>query len=227
LAQWRVHLQGKQFDLDELREILANNDPTIIQDDSNYYLISAEWNQSHDSTDIHNRAKEFVGLLENAAYLDSNETAPFSVGGTIRIDDDGRKHHFLVAERGDYVMVGERARLILTPNNVPVENIEEHSLIKTLRVSMRSAVVSDALRFYRQGDWFGLYKAYELVSDDVGGKREILSRKWISESTLNRFGQMAQSREVLGDDARHASRRFKPPANPMSLPAAKEVIATA
>jgi hypothetical protein len=79
LAQWRVHLQGKQFDLDELREILANNDPTIIQDDSNYYLISTEWNQSHDFTDIHNRAKEFVGLLENAAYLDSNETAPFSV----------------------------------------------------------------------------------------------------------------------------------------------------
>ena len=59
MPQWRVHLTGQQFDLEWLREIFANNDPTIIQDDSNY--------------------------LENAAYLHSKETAPLTIGIVVRI----------------------------------------------------------------------------------------------------------------------------------------------
>ena len=112
MPQWRVHLQGEQFDLEELREILANIDPTIIQEDSDYYLISTEWNQSEDSTDIHNRAKEFTKLLEDAAHLHSSDTGPLTIGGIVRIGDDGRKHRILMAETGDYVLVGERAQLL-------------------------------------------------------------------------------------------------------------------
>lgn len=71
-----------------------------------------------------------------------------------------------------------------------------------------------------------LYKAYELVSDEVYGKREIISRKWVSETSLNRFSQMAQSRAGLGDEARHASKKYKAPAEPMSLAEAKNIIGT-
>ena len=237
MPQWRVHLQGEQFDLEELREVLANIDPTIIQDDSDYYLTSTEWNQSEDFTDIHNRAKEFTKLLEDAAHLHSSNTGPLTIGGIVRIGDDGRKHRILMAETGDYVLVGERAQLLLTPqNHTPVQ---EHSLTKTLRVSVRSPVVRDAIHFYRRGDWVNFYKVYELIKDDVYSRcspaagrhsrknkpdREITSRNWISEKALSRFKGTAQSRDAVGDDARHASHQYKGPAKAMSLSEAKDLI---
>jgi hypothetical protein len=59
------------------------------------------------------------------------------------------------------------------------------------------------------------------VRDDVNGEKEILSRNWISKPSLKRFTQMAQSREGLGNDARHASKKYKPPAKALSLREAK------
>jgi hypothetical protein len=41
---------------------------------------------------------------------------------------------------------------------------------------------------------------------------------------LDRFSQMAQSRAGLGDDARHASKKYKPPAKSLSLTEAKNII---
>jgi len=82
-------LQGEQFDLQELKEILLGHDPSIIQDGGSFYLRSKKWDQLNDAGEIHNRAKEFIQALENAAYLHFRDTAPLTIGGVIKIDDDG------------------------------------------------------------------------------------------------------------------------------------------
>jgi hypothetical protein len=227
LAQWRVHVQGEQIDLKELRDILAANDPAIIEDGNNFYLTSKAWNQSDDATAIHNRAKEFIQLLEDAAYFHFRDTAPLKIGGVVRIDDSGVKHHFIIAEVGKITLRGARVRAVATvggPGNQPSK--QEHLVTRLLRASKKNSNVQDALKFYRNGNWFNLYKVYELVKDDVNGEKEILSRKWISKTSLKRFTQMAQSRAGLGDDARHASKKYKPPAKAMSLTEAKTIIGT-
>ncbi|MDP9458250.1 MAG: hypothetical protein M3Q60_21300 [Actinomycetota bacterium] len=40
----------------------------------------------------------------------------------------------------------------------------------------------------------------------------------------SRFTGTAQSREELGDEARHASEKYKPPTNPMSLNEARAFV---
>jgi len=227
MAQWRVHVQGEQFDLEELREILADHDPTIIQDDSNFYLTSKEWTQSHDAREIHRRAKEFIQLLEDVAYFHSKDTAPLTIGGVVRIEDDGLRQDILIANKGSLTFHGDRPKATATVtggDNRPVQVTQKHQVIKNLRMYEQNAVVRDALKFFREGDWVSFYKVYELVRDEVHGDHEIVSRNLISKKSLKRFTQMAQSREGLGDDARHASKKFKPPAKAMSLTEAKNTI---
>jgi hypothetical protein len=43
MAEWRVQLQGDQFDLQEIKEILLGHDPCIIEEGSNFYLTSKVW----------------------------------------------------------------------------------------------------------------------------------------------------------------------------------------
>jgi len=229
LAEWRVHVQGDQLHLETLRETLANYDPSIIREGNDYYLISKEWNQLDDARTIHNRAEEFVRLVENAHYLHSRDIAPLTIGAVVRIDDDGRQHHVLIAAHGTLNVNLQPVRLRATgtttaPDKELSQETAEHQLIRFLRAAQKKSDVRDAQRFYRKGDWNGLYKAYELVRDDVNGEKQILSRKWILRTELKRFTQMAQSRAGLGDDARHASKKYTRPAKPMSLLEAKEII---
>jgi hypothetical protein len=225
MAQWRVQLQGEQFDLQELKEILLGNDPCILEEDSNFYLTSKAWNKLGESREVHDQAKDFIQLLENAAYLHFRDTAPISIGGMVRIDDDGRRQHILIAEAGRITLRGVRVKATGTVGEPKaIASGPEHQLIKVLRNSPKDPLVKDALKFYRKGDWVSLYKAYEIVNDAVHGKREIVRRGWIPKESINRFTQTAQSRKALGDEARHASVKFDPPKNPMTINEAKTII---
>lgn len=84
--------------------------------------------------------------------------------------------------------------------------------------------VENALYFFREGTWDNLYKVYEIIRDDTGSEQAIIKKSWGSKPELHRFTQTVQSSEALGNDARHASKRYKPPAQPMSLSEAKSLI---
>jgi hypothetical protein len=224
MGEWRVQLQGEKFDLQELKETLLGHDPCIIEENSNFYLTSKAWDKLKEPREVHSQAKDFNQLLENAAYIHFRDTAPLTIGNIVRIDDDGRKHDILIADAGHLNLRGLRLKATGTVSGPkPIESRAEHLVIKFLRKS-KNPLVKDALRFYRKGDWVSLYKAYEIVSDAVHGKREIVRRGWIPKESINRFTQTAQSRKALGDDARHASVKFHPPKNPMKIDEAKTII---
>jgi len=225
MAEWRVHLQGEQFDLQELKEILLGNDPCIIEEQSNFYLTSKAWDKLESSREVNTQAKAYIQELENAAYLHYKDTTSLTIGGIIRLDDDGTRHHILIAEAGHFNYRGGRVRFMGIASGEPdrIQGRPEHPVLKFLRKS-KNPLVKDALRFYRKGDWVNLYKAYEIVNDAVHGKRELVRRGWITKELLNRFTQTAQSRKALGDDARHASVKFIPPKNPMTINEAKTIV---
>ena len=86
------------------------------------------------------------------------------------------------------------------PAKTQVQAKQEHGLKRYTRLSQQRYDVREALRFFHKGDWYSLYKAYELVSDDVHGRKGILSRNFVSKTSLNRFTQMAHNE----DDEAHA-----------------------
>jgi hypothetical protein len=72
--------------------------------------------------------------------------------------------------------------------------------------------------------WFNLYKVFEIIRDECIGEESLVARNFIPKRDLKRFTQSAQSRELLGDEARHASRKYKPPEIPMTIDEARRLI---
>ena len=61
------------------------------------------------------------------------------------------------------------------------------------------------------------YKAWEVVCDAAGGLHQVVKIGWAAEPDRSRFTGTAQSRDELGDEARHASEKYKAPKDPMTL----------
>lgn len=63
-----------------------------------------------------------------------------------------------------------------------------------------------------------------MACDAADGSHEVVNKGWVLERERNRLTGTAQSRNKLGDDARHASDRFKGPEDPMTLEEAQAFV---
>jgi len=136
MAEWRVLLQGNNFDLQELEKILQDHEPRIIQENGRFYLKSKDWEQLEEAEQVRDRAKPIIGLLDNAAYVHFRDTDPITIGHIVRVDVDGYRQNFVFAEGHLTFHARVRATATVTgPNVQPVESNQEHSIIRILRVS--------------------------------------------------------------------------------------------
>ncbi len=122
-----------------------------------------------------------------------------------------------------------RSRLSGSPTVIdsmgkPVETKTVNGMDQMRRAAIRCQPVAEALHFFKIGDWNSLCKVYEIIKADIGGERALAGKAWLTNGMLKIFTQTAQSRDALGDAARHASRSYPAPAKPMSLVQAKAAL---
>jgi hypothetical protein len=160
-------------------------------------------------------ANEILDRLNGAANVIFSDHENVKVGNPLVIDEQG-KHYSLIAGAAKFRM---RTRAAIKGSD---PSSDASLLQDMLRISDKNESVQLALHFFNNTTWFNLYKIYEVIRYDVGGgeKLNALSNK----SELKRFTQIAQSRASLGDQARHASQKYKPPKKEMSLDEASKLI---
>lgn len=73
-------------------------------------------------------------------------------------------------------------------------------------------------------DWVNLYRIYEFIQANIDGDENIVDRGWWSSNEKDRFKQTANSRDAIGDDARHGQERIPAPDNPMNYSEAKTLV---
>lgn len=108
MAKWLVQSQGESFDLQELKKILSDHDPTIIQDDSGFYLTSKKLDELEEARQVRDLAKHAIGLLDSAYNVHFRDTAPIAIGHITRVDEVGHRHSFLFTE--EHLFLHERFR---------------------------------------------------------------------------------------------------------------------
>ena len=79
--------------------------------------------------------------------------------------------------------------------------------------------VVDALGFFSAQDYwsFHLYKVFEIIQEDAGGKDQLVKRGWATHDLLDGFRAL-HNPELIGPAARHGvetKRSRKRPVNPM------------
>lgn len=229
MPKWLVRLKGERFDLEDFPKLLRSPEVKVVEEDGSFYLESSEFNSLTSAEEVRERGRALIKLINRVTKFNRDNFLGISEDAIIRVEDDGKRHGYLFLEEA--VTIRTRVKVSAQVTVIAADGSEKvttqpSALESLIEVAQKYNVVADALGFYRDGTWSSLYKAYEIIRDDVGGKHQIIKNGWSADSYINRFTQTAQSRAALGDSARHASKKYIPPAQPMTLVEARVLIKT-
>jgi hypothetical protein len=227
MPKWLVRLKGERFDLDDFPKLLRSPEVRVVEENGSFYLESSEFNSLTLAEEVRGRGRALIKLINGVAKFNRDNFLGIFEDAITRVEDDGKRHNFVFLEGGITIRTKVSGQLTVIAADGTEKIATQPSVLESLlEVAQKHNVVADALSFYRDDTWISLYKAYEIIGDDVGGKHQIIKNGWSVDSDINRFTQTAQSRAALGDSARHASKKYIPPAQPMTLMEARVLIKT-
>lgn len=217
MAEWLVKLRGEEYDLELLKAHLGSPSITptvnVTNKEGGYYIRSARFSSITDQELVRERAEELVDHL--------NKVATLLLGtGYSPVEEDG----IFVLDGENLSMVSKSLRVSWSVRGELKQTTPE-GVEKTMKLVLQDPRFEEALHFFMKSNWVNLYKAWEIAGDVAGGGyHQLIKNGWADEPTQGRFTGTAQSREELGEDARHASEKYKPPKSPMSLSEAQDFV---
>ena len=227
--KWKVRITGDNYELEELQKSFSGLEKiSITKENDGFYLSSVLFDTCSSNVEVENKAKDIIAVLNGAKTLE--------LGGNIQIEIDyiefegydGSKQIFtnLIGKshvRGSSDVVIKNSKGEIIEQICPSDNVPNW-----VYLGLSEENIKKALRLYSKehSSWNGLYKIYEIIRDDMGGKKTLVDKGWITQTTIKRFTRTANSPSVSGDDARHGTESTDPPPNPMLFSKARSVIDT-
>ena len=220
MPKWLVRLKGERFDLEDFPKLLRSPEVRVVEENGSFYLESSEFNSLTLAEEVRGRGRALIKLINGVAKFYRNNFLGISEDAITRVEDNGKRHNYVFLEGAVTFRTTVRGQLTgITTDRSEKVATQPSALESLLEVAQKHNVVADALSFYRDDTWISLYKAYEIIRGDVGGEHQIIKNGWTVKSGIKRFTQTAQP-------YRHASKKYKPPAQPMTLLEARALIKT-
>jgi hypothetical protein len=219
---WSVDLKGHGFDLDEWVKWLDGSKFTVSVHSGAYRLTSTLFEDLEDPNEVKCAAEELIEFGNGLGRLLWSEYQPVAVGNVQFTEEDGSEKVFLTGR--DVGRARDKASADVVSSDGTLESDPSVGAIaRLLPLAFDSEPIRRALLFVGREElrWNDLYRAWEVVCEDVGDKR--FSRGWISRRADKRFKWTANSFTVLGLEARHGERRH-PPKDPLEFCEAKALV---
>jgi hypothetical protein len=229
-----IQITGDTLDIKELKASLRTTDWKITEEADGYYLTSDILTKISDNKEIESKAKQFLDILNGACNLLHGDHKKVQTGTIIQLDENGNRHIYVSINESNKIR--SRFHGDLTAKGDPA--IKPTTIEQWIEKAKKHESVRDVLHFFNDITWWNLYKIYEIIRDDLIGTdldhkkkilktdiEEIFVKKGLSSfDKVNDFTNVAQSRDLLGDEARHASRRIKRPDVVLTLSEAHGII---
>lgn len=223
--EWKVRLEGKERGLETVAESF-NDDPEVFRDDENFFLWSGRFEDLEDSNEIRSRAEEVVRTIRNLGVRDSLNIEDLQASHVYKINEDGTEQVFVRTEPATIgISAGSvRVTTIDEDGNKEVHQPADRTYELT-KLALEDEKVEELVNLLDQGDeWVNLYRIYEFIQSNIDGEDNIVERDWWSSSEKDLFKQTANSRDAIGDDARHAGKNIPAPEDPLNHSDAKSLI---
>lgn len=215
-----IQLTGERIDIQDIQFGLNTSSWKIIEETDGFYLNSPELDKLNDNAEIISKAKQFLDVANGAANIFHQDHKHVGIGAIKQKNDKGGYN--ISISLSSTIQFRSRLRGTLTTNLDPSSNLIVTTIEDWIEKADKYESVRDTLHFFNEITWWNLYKIYEIINDDVGGQERLY--KLIPKSELRLVTQAAQSRELLGEHARHASKKYKPPATPVTINQAHATI---
>jgi hypothetical protein len=162
-------------------------------------------------------------VINGAAWLKfgRGRTQPLELGvGVTSRDENGRRSERRFVFTHDEIFISTEEHASVSGEGAAVVSVPSQPTITAICTALRhDSRVVDALGFFSARDYwaFNLYKVFEIIQEDVGGKEQLMTRGWATNDQLDGF-RAVHNPELVGPAARHGVETQKSrrrPANPM------------
>jgi hypothetical protein len=225
---WAVQLLGDQVDLAALAESFGDGTVKIFRDGDDYLLSSEQFLGSDDANAVFAKASALAAVVSGGLRLAFNALRPIQLGNVCRIEENGKRHRYLMAEPGTIHCRIMPVTLTLKLSDGIETQWRPADLIKSWsEVATGDEAVSHVLQaFSIQTSWVGLYGVLDTIAKDVGGWDKLPSRGWIASEAMRLFKHTANSYEAVGLESRHGVGKVVAPTHPMNLAEARSLVET-
>lgn len=221
MTEWSIELHGDRHVLDELAANFDSSPCTILFDEGQdrHFLRLSAFESATDVIEVRQAAENELDTLTGALSLSGRSMRdPLRLGAVHSIDEGGRQQLFVTCSSVMSVAAFGHAVVVDALGNVITPPPDQRRLVQLAKLIGESDSVAKVSRLMRESDfatWTGLYRVFEVVSADVGGRDGL--RDWVSERSIERFTRTANHPLAAGDGARHGHSNLEPPPRPMSL----------
>jgi len=189
IVAWGAVLEGHSFDLLDWAEVFREPfDPWINVIDEKYILFSKTLPGGIPQEDAAGRASRLV-VLANGLFAMRRGAEPIRDGGLAGLKDDGSiaVHYRMMASSimgrsrcsGVAVVLGRDGNPILQEPEISREQ-------QIIALAETDDAVADVLTYLqRRHSWFDLWKAFEVVEDDLGSRKAM----GISMNKIDKFAE--------------------------------------
>ena len=217
MPTWRVTLTGDPWDL----KTLVSMELGLSEEGGGFVWRRPEFDSLTTAHEVEHKAREMIEALNGLGRMNTADFRPVGVGAIVGHEDSGTISLYVGAELTVRSGLPFAAEVIRGGAPVPPSPPVWPGWLET---ASRVPVVRQALRFFSNPTAENLWKVYEIIRDDVGGKAQILGNGWATEGEIDAFRSVHYP-SALGDDARHGVEptRAAPP-HPMPLEQAQAFI---
>lgn len=193
---------------------------TVVAEASMFVLVSTDFDTLTDALQVRDLAADLVWVLNGLIQLGfARLFANLSVGRVIELRPTGEEMEHPFEEQP-------------TPPHLPLDPVslaDSNAVELWLAAALKDSKIAEALHHYADdGNWFNLYKVYELIKADVGDNGIAV---WKGQANLNAFRGSANAARIdstrIRHDARHStegSGANKAPKRQMSLAEAQTYV---
>jgi hypothetical protein len=219
---WRVNLIGNKDDLEDLSSIFSSSDPRIIWNGDGYLLESSLFTYCLDDKSIKEETDKLLAAINAIKVLKLQSSKPITRGAIFADNINGNRTIFLETTL-TAVAIARIDMIAFNPDGTRFNgNPDNHEInwVSLYSTNNRVQRVFEIIT-HNYSSFIELYKIIEIIEEDNFAP---VMRGGEYYKVIKLFNQTAESYNAVGKDARHSHERFKPPADPMTLDQAKDLI---
>ena len=201
-------LDGHQFDLQDLAELLSLGDVRVVREDDSYYLTSPEIDHPPQGATFYEVAASLLAHVNGLGRVKNPSFRPVELNGkyTEGESQHGESQHYVVSPAPAEIRVRTWAAGVVTKSDGTIVPDPPSPWPDRFALAETNPDVAKVLQIMSSGeklDWVALYKVYEKVERDIK-RATIVKLGWATDDEISAFTGSANNYKVSGDAARHA-----------------------
>jgi hypothetical protein len=225
MSTWIIPIEGHQFDIEDLPQLLAGCPVEIVKRaDAKYYLKLPVALAGSEPRIAKDKVLQYLAVINGAAVLLCDSYRPVELGDSLfAIDDNDRvTNTVLLADAGKIRLKGGHVNFYV--NGIAQSDPRLGAALPFMNFAAQSTAANDVLVLVGRTvpSWSELYLVFELVQANGGDL--MVEKGWIGRAEQSLFCRTANSYTALGPEARHGKDQHQPPASPMTYEQAKKAI---